>query len=414
MAHHSLKHVLPALIPDYLTHNETSHGIKAGRKFKFLEFPNAPFTSTHRIMRLEFPRMGHYDFKRCYLTFEALATSVGGTYVRFPDGIWNAIDNIRVLVGNQEIDHLRSYGLYQSEMWEFGRISNSGLDGTLGYSCFGIGNGATRSVWGAAGRKYAIPLNVGFLLSKVIDFKSISQMVVIEITLGNPSAVLESDGATLNYSFNNVELHTEELTELPEMYLSRVRALGGIHYAYTTWDEYISDITTTSRTIDIPHVSQSIHGTMTIMRNLADINDPTVNDKFKIYNYNNCNEIQFRINHKYYPERPIDTTVEALELYMELMKFLGHWEGFGTFTNITNVNAAQFVAGKYAIAIDFDEHPYHYGSMILNDFKLDHGNTFQLMITLNAPPAVAQQIHTFVLHHRVVTISPSGKVSTIK
>jgi hypothetical protein len=401
-----LKSVVPHQVPEYLVKNKTTHGVEGVREMKFLEFPFAPYTNTNPIMRLEFPRNGLYDFKRGYLKLTCNCVQTGGTYVRFSRLISCIFYQVKVLVGNEELVNQRSFNLKTAQFWEVGRIPGSGIDGTIGYSCYGVGSQAQRNAW-AAGHTYYVPFDVGFFTAQPVNFSAISKPVVLEITLETPGRCLESDGGSLNYSVTDAELSTEILTEMAPEYMGAVMRMGGWHWVTNDYDEYISEITTNRRTIDIPHVGQSIHAITIIMRDQNTIADPTVDDRLTTWNYNDATSLQFKVNNDFFPERPYNATGEATELYIELLKFLGHWDIAGLFTNPIAINAAQYVGGKFLMAIDFETHPYHEGAL-LNDFTLTHGNTWQALLALVGAPAQPQEIHIFVHYHKVFHLNAQG------
>ena len=389
---------VPHIVPDYLAHNETSAAIETGREVVRKQFDDLPYNPTKNIARIKLPTNGVYDYARAYFIFEANCTQAGGTYVRFPNGFWNIIHQIRVLDGSEEVFIHRHFNLHQTIQWEIGR--QPGVDTTLGASLYGVANAVTRNGW-AATHEYLIPFNIPLLTEKVFDYTMLRHALELEITFTQPPELLESDGVTYTWEITNLNIYVEHLKKMNQKYRQSLRGLGGLHFIHNHYDTYTTILNSANLNFTIPHVSESIIGMMVIMRDNTTINDPTVNDKFATYYYNNAETFRIKMNEQYFPEEPLPLTGQCLAGYMQLLLFLDHWEASGEYGDVIPLSSAQWLNNKFIFCYDMEDHPHHPRHYI-NLREAHPDSNFTLEMRFAAPPGVNQRVDIIIISKCVV------------
>lgn len=407
----SLKKVLPHVVPNYLAHNDTSVAVEAGREMVKKPFTNFPYTPSQRLARLDLPDTGVYDFSRAFLAFTASCSATGGTYCRFSNGIHNLINRIRLLEGTMPIQTIEDYNLLHSCLWEVGR--QRGIDSTIAESLFGYGSQAQRNTWSTS-RDYRIPINLPCLLERVVDFSMLNNIIRIEIQWEDPSALIETDGTAPTYTIEEVYLHIEHLKKMSPQYRSKIRGLKGLHWTFDHWESFKTSLDSNRKDYVIPLVKQSLLSLVCLSRDAGTINSTTTNDKFEVYNYNNLNSVRIKLNEELWPEEIIPASGQATDLYMELLKFLGHWSSKGVFGDLVSLSADQWKNDKFVLALDLEDHP-DFMTKYVNYRDAPKGANFTLQLRYAAGGGGAttpQELICFV-HSRGFMAITDGRIKIV-
>jgi len=405
----AIRHSVPHVVPHQLAHNDTKAGITMGRELVRKQFPDLPYNPTKRIARMKLPVNGVYDYSRAYLLIECNCTRVGGTYVRFPDGIWNIIRQVRLLEGTKELMLINHYGYLHSIIWEMGH--QPGSEATLGFSLYGIANQATRNGW-ATGKQYVLPFLFELLTAKVLDYAHLRHALTMEITFQDPAALLETDALTYSWEVTDLNMYTDHMKKAHREYRRKMRGLNTLHYQVEHYRPYITNLTSAALNYTIPHTSQAMTGLMIVMRDLNTVSDPTVNNKFKTYNRNNATFLRIKLNEEYLPEEPLALGAPYLLPYMAYLNFLGHWEAAGEYGNVVPLNVNQYANNKFVLFYDFEDHPHFY-EKYLNMREAHPDSNFTLELTFAAPPATTQEVMVWI-HTSAVVIKKAGLLNVIE
>ena len=223
----------------------------------------------------------------------------------------------------------------------------------------------------------------------------------LEITFEQPARLLETDGVTYTYLVSSMDLILEQLKKIPHSYRQGLRSLGAIHYIVDEYHPYRTTFTGANINFTIPHVSQSIIGLMILMRDNTTLADPTVNDKFNTYNYNNAQELRLKLNEEYLTEEPMPLTGQCLRGYMQLFKFLGHWEAQGVYGDVMALSSQQWLNNKFVLCWDMEDHP-HLWKHYINIREAHPDSNFTLEMRLGAPPGVQQELLIWIMTKAVV------------
>ncbi len=406
---HRITKALAHVIPEYMGHNDSVVGMQVGREEIRKRFDDIPFNPTKNIARIKLPSQGVFDYSRAYLLVTASCAQVGGTYVRFPLGFWNIITQIRILDGGKELLNWRDVNLLYSIQYEIARQTT--IDSTFAPSLYGVANQATRNAW-AVGHDYIVALNVDLLTSKVLDYTMLKNALELEITFEQPARLLETDGVTYTYLVSSMDLILEQLKKVPSSYRRGLRSLNAIHYIVDEYHPYRTTFTGANINFTIPHVSQSIVGLMILMRDNTTLADPTVNDKFNTYNYNNAQELRLKLNEEFLTEEPMPLTGQCLRGYMQLFKFLGHWEAQGVYGDVMALSSQQWLNNKFVLCWDMEDHP-HLWKHYINEREAHPDSNFTLEMRLAAPPAVQQELLIWILTKAVV-IKRQGYLNVVR
>lgn len=373
-----LLHVVPEVIPDYLKHNDIATGLH-GRREEVRIIPDLlTYTKKQPKIRFTLPNDATYDFHRAYLIFTVSFSSVGSTYVRCHNGIWNMFERVRVLGDTLEIENIEQYGKINN--WLYFANREQDVDATLG-PMMGVGTAISRNAW-AAGREYVIGLPIGWTRDKVIPFDLIKNNIYLDL-----------------YVYQ------------PEYFSGLLKTLPALGSHFCTWDVYTTNIDGSKVEFNIPHKSQSISSMFAIMMDTNSETNPLLNDRHMKWNHNNAQNYLIRLHGKYIPERAIEcSTANIYQAYLNYLKMIGIWNFTGQYSDHISITPSDYATNKFMVCYDFETHPLEHNVMNLSvDTSTSHSN-FLLQITLGSIPAAPQTLYLFIHYHRVWAMDHNGRI----
>ena len=374
------------------------------------------------------------DFQYATLNFQASCSASDSSSVFFQSGIWNLISRVRVLIGSTVLCDQIEKNVFQSFNYAFCRAPN--FDQSVGYSMEGVGSVASRKIW-AAGRNYAIPLNIPLLTSEQ-QIMANNQGYTIEFYLAPAVAVVNTDiqtspTATLNYTMLNPRIRCHEIRYQDDLQQALV-SLPTIAYPYTNYKNFQGFIMAGASTFQypIPVKVQGVIRILAFMRPSTDVNNPKITDSLTTdFQYNNMVQYQLRVDNDYYPPQPIGAggQVGPQQAYLEAVQCMDRFEVAGvdpharqnngcTVWNMLNnvaLNIDDFTSNRFAACLDLrnttDNDPNY-----IPRFDVTPGNV-QLILNLTFQtgyPLVNQTLYVFVVHTSIVVADNKGNATLIE
>lgn len=274
------------------------------------------------IVRFKFPS-SCIDFRNSSLQYLVNIGKTGGTYLRLAQNATCVFQKIRILFGSQEVymtenfNLLDSYfNLYQDTSWYNG----------IGKLFRGMGDATFRNSQANSGIPYLVHFGcLVELLDKIMPLNMINQQFIVELTLANPNACVETDGTSPTMSISNVEWHYDyvQLEEsFNDLLRARINSPSGFCIPYRKYNNYVDTSITTgvlNAQIQLPYRYLALQGVISLMRNSANLLNSAINDKFYSYlGYTNFVNTVIKVNNVLLPSDRVNNTSEVLELDLQL------------------------------------------------------------------------------------------------
>lgn len=391
---------LPVVIPDALKFRVPRQGPAGTRKeFKLPPESTSYSTDSNNIVRFFFTNSDIIDFSRGGIAFDVTITAPGASYVRLGQGAWSIFDRIRLTTG-QELEDIREYNRLHSLLFETTREPDVG--GVLG-SVYGYGTQAQRNAWGATPSKdYMMPLLCGLFLSGPLPMEIFTNRLQLELYLANPRNCVETDApGNITITLTNIYFHYEvlQLSE-PTRTTFITQAMSGTRYPYKSFVYYTQSIVGATSDLQIPHSSTAIDAFINVMVNNNNQSDPTVNDKFLTWNYNQCTDHTLRINNEFYPIEPCLAQNDP-QSYLMYLRWIEKWKIGGTYNNPPTISFDDYQNNRFLIIYQLETYP---GESLVNQLSTQNsGNNVFLRLRLAVPP-VNQALITFVQVSRTIDL----------
>lgn len=350
------------------------------------------------------------DFREAYITFTAIidAAGAGSSYDRFSDPIGSIIRRLRTMVGSKSAEDIENYGVLRGicRLAKPSAIVNNLEEGSTA--------NATRATQSIASRQYQLKLEVQSL-EKVLPLHKSSMPFRVELTLGSVDSVLESDGTNPTYLVSNAFIHYRTLT-VPDSYdslLDQKIASGGLVIPYRSWNNFVwSNLSGASAQIEIPSKYTSCNRQFAVMRNLADVADLTVTDKFLNFNPNDIDQLALKVGQRIFPNDKYDLAYDAFK-----------YELLHAFTDVTNNRYhGRFRYGDILAAGTWQQNTI-LSFDLRDDASVDEdlygngidtassGSSMTLQITLGGAPASAQEVQVFTEYEAAMQFMPGGRIN---
>lgn len=375
-----------------------------------------PITPQSPIIEWKMPNSTNVwiDWTRSCILVKVTLTRVGGTYIRASNLINTMIERFELTEGNEQVEdyqfHPERIGFHYTLDKEEESIDTSGR------AFYGDASQAIRNANGAtADFEYKIPIQS--VLSNIAMFPtfppyhSINNHLQFRWYIAQPSRWIETDAGTYTYSITQWDIHYEQVTVMNIAQFSglwnnsKMGAAGAPKISWLYEHVEIRPLdTSTSQTVLIEQKRSSIHGILCTVRRSADVNDPTVDDKFETWYGPNSGTVNFPItsyqwnfNDGFWPEREISVAgANLIQAYRWLQLWMNHDDGNGNLKETFTITPGQFGTDKFVIVGDFRNWPglndtYNAVSTISANMNI------QLRLTFSAPPDSGLQlvVHTF-------------------
>lgn len=402
------------VIPESLKFGKVAKTIAARRVPVKIRAEQQSYSSDkNKLIRIPLPDGALYDTRLGYLTFNALVTKTGGTYVRFASGIFSIFNRIRVLAGSTEIEDIRDYNRISAILFElFSPILSTG---NVGVTSMGFGTQAQRNTLGASatGTDYACPLFSGVFGTELLPLDNIQNDIFLEMYIEDPTVCVETDGTLPIITISSVLFHIERL-ELQDDYrrfiASTVRT-NGLTLGWHAWERFSQTLAPgTNQNVTISAKNSSLSVMLNIFLDSSTINSTTTNDKFLTWQRQNLTSSQLFINGRVFPDEPVDTlTCSAWECYQTYLEWITKWRLNGIIPIAPPINAVAFFSDRFFQLDDLE--PFPELDDVINPFNTI-GNNINLIkkYTFSAATPANYQLDTWVQSFRQIYISPDGSV----
>lgn len=393
------------------------------------------FTYASNKIVFQIKSQGVLDFKHAQMKMRVSATQTGGTVpggtFSFTKAIWNLFTGVRVLSNGSVVTYFNNKNLIRSLQYSLSRSPS--VDASIGDACWGTGPIGSRESR-VGGYWYLIPLDIAWLVSDELPFMDVTNFT-IEFELAPPQWVVQNGtqlNATYNYTISNPVLEYDEVFYQPDL-MAQFRALKVIVYPFTNYKVSQFNIPAGSNVnqFNVPIKVQGVKRFLAIMKDVADLGDPTKTDYWTGLNkYNNSVNYQLTVDNYNYPQQPVKAgaTNGVQEAYHALWKAVDRYEsetdiierrnnGETGYLSINDfpITLAEFTSNMFCMAIDVKTFSAH-SEQILTKFDTTSGNTSVIFKNEMGPGMPANNTVMFIItiHSSVVTQIGNGTFSLIE
>ncbi len=386
--------------------------------------------------RFRLPSDGCWDYSKAQLQADVRVTKVGGTYLRFSNGIWNIFDRMQHLNGGNCVEDRQ----FTNDCYDFKYLMEQDplVVQQMGNDLFGIGTTADRDAWAATTKTYSFPLDLGFLTSGVLPFghigmrngeevRGLELYHDLQIYLADNSTYLETDGTSPVVYLSNIQIFVDKIEGHAWEYklCEHVRS-GRCSIGWKAIDKYQNPVFQVSQMLKISHRARYIDWINTVFVNLDNQQDMTQPTNRR-WNYPKLTLEQYQFKdvplggqNSVYPSEAVDTKGEARRLYWMYLCWTQAQDaaGFPKYApNLTlvNFNGPDANHGMFTLIGDFrsnrDEEKVLDNSVV-NLFSSERqNNDIKLDLRFTSAPSIAWAANHFIQFSVVSLISKSGGIS---
>ncbi len=408
------------MVPQSLKFTTTKRGLAARRVPVKLRPEQQTYASNNnKLIQIKIPNTALFDTRKGYITFDVGLTTTGGTYKRMHNGIFSCINRLRMLAGSTEIEDIQDWNRIYSILWA--ALNPSEVVSAIAHTAMGFGTQVERDALGAATTSYCCPLYSGILNSELLPTRDISSNLMLELYIEDGTVCVETDGTVPIITISNILFHVERL-ELDPAYMEFISSYirsNGLQFGFHTWQRYINSLpASSSQQLLINHRSSSMNGMLNILVNSANINDPTVNDRFLTWpaetpNGAVWNQTKLLINAMPFPDEPIDLVqARKMEPYQMYCRWAMKWNlnGFLAIAPpITNDSFTIAEVGRFLQVDDLEAYPEE--PNVINAFTtLAMNSTILKMIQFSKAIDAGFQLDSWVEYFRQIGLTSNGKI----
>lgn len=423
---------LPTKIVPSMKYNEVFCGPGGMRQeVEMLADSGTTFTSASNKIVIPIRSQGIIDWKHACIEFNASAVVTGGTAgtFYFTNGIWNLFSRVKVVCNGSIIFDQPFKNLWRSTQYTFCRAPS--IDASIGDACWGVSSSANR-IARVGGYNYMIPLDIPFLVSEEVPFKSVTNFQ-IELELAPDNSVIcygTQVGGTPKYTINNPRIRVQEVFYQPDL-MQAFDAMKAIMYPFTTYKVAQVNVPSGSNTnqINIPIKVQGVKRIFAFMKTASDIGNPAVADVWTdLFRYANATDVQLKVDNYYYPPQPIKLggAVGGQEGYLSLFRGMDRYESYSDIIERRNngetgylsvndfpITYSDFTSNKFMTCIDLKTFAEH-SEQALTKFDTTPGNTtIQLNLNFQAGSPTSNSVIYIVVVHSSLIIQYSNGTFTL-
>lgn len=272
-----------------------------------------------------------YMGENATLSFDAIvaASSVPGTFDRFPPSIQGIIERLRIYLGSTLVEDIEDYNLLDGLLYETEdeRVSTAGK-----VRMIGEGNDAARGAYSLVNHRYNVKLHSEFL-QQFIPLDKLGKALRIELQLAQPSQCLESDAAApdCQYTLSNVYVNYNRAILEPEFERMLTQSInnGTYQIMYHSWSHYGGlSVTGTNFQQEIPARFRTINRFLSVIRTQASLGT-FATGIFRDFPAFPASSVSLAINNTRYPEdehSDLGTDTEKSELFRAFVDCLNQYK----------------------------------------------------------------------------------------
>jgi hypothetical protein len=382
--------------------------------YQYADVPNN--VNPAQISYIRLPRADVIDLRNSTLEFNATCSATGTyTYVRFAQPIVSLINRVRFMANSNLLD----------DLLEFGRMYTNkliGEDNTEWASCLtitqGVGSQAVRNS-NATNTTIMYQINIGYLMEIMNCMIPRGWMgandLILEIYWAQAPYVIESDSnGTVTYVVNNLQFHYANITvtEKYKQMMNEKFAMGGIQWAYKSFDNYIGSFPAASAgTIQtqLPFKKRKATSIIWYAIPTASLTSLSTNDKFITFsNYSIYNSSRFKVNSIYIPN---DRILNSYEAFLQTCDALGLEQNNNSYLANNWLSGACFLLGQTVAQSPKVE---TLNDSIIDGLDISEGNSNVVSeFTVNSAISSAQTTYFWLEYFSICIIDSNGNMSVV-
>jgi len=333
----------------------------------------------------------------------------GGTFLRFPTGMWSVFQTLNAKVGaSSKVQLIEHWNLLKT--WERTHHFTAEEDTTIGAALMGVDTTTNRNTNGPTNTRYKLPLNCGVLCESVHIPDEYPDMFRLELLLDQAANILETDwtGGTSTYVITNAWLYYKRVTS--EKFKDEIQRVNpkelmlyyhGYDYAESTLQNGASNAT-----IEWKTEIMDANAVLVFLRPQTGLTTLTTLNRLKNTYQSVITSVQIKHGTDVLTPENFDVA-DAKIAIIEWMRTIGMWTSErGQVRDFTQDTLSTFLATGYFMMFDLKAH---------NSCCLQSG----LHITASTPLTVnligtggasqAYTVHGFVFSEKLLKITANKK-----
>jgi hypothetical protein len=372
-------------------------------------------SNQNKLIKINFPVNIEdlIDTRKGYLTFDTQIATVGGTYVRVQQGIYNIFNRIRLRIGGYELEDIRDYNKIYSLLWEM--IQSPDTTANIGYLNMGFGTQYDRN--NLSGNNvvtgYTCPVMSGIFTQELLPLGVLKQGLCLELYIEDPTVSLETDSSSQVVTISNIQFHCErlELKKSFQAYVNNYIRTKGLKLGFTSWEHYTNILSAGVNTqIALNHRSSSVSTVINFLLPSSQNNNTLINDRHYTFLKYNLSEASILFEGRLFPDEPYDANSPwSIELYQSYARWINRWTLQGFLLNPPPINIQAFNTSKFFVLFDFEAYPEEVD--IINPFNtIRSNNALDMRFKFSTSVPSGMQMDSWVEYYTIIEIYADGMV----
>mgnify|MGYP001573715939 CR=1 FL=1 len=347
------------------------------------------------------------------LQFSAIPTSVGGTYVRFSQYIWNLFDRLEITQSGHTIVNQRFF----SDKMNSEYLINGDPNSQMGRLLWGEGSQAERNTLGAASNMYDFPIEIFRHLSAdndihVLPLSELSGPLEVRLFFANPAACVECDGTTPGFTITNPRFVAQQIIPSSSQRAAMVSDITAGKYRFgiveATGYQYTMVSGSTAYNIPINVTRLSVRDIAWFMRTASTLLTTTTNDRHITYNWNSLSTAQYHIEGVLIPSENVSYgATNFVDGFHSTMASAFEPRALDWIPRARSlITAANYVNDALVVAQDFKRNSMQ--PWVVSGRSTTNGSNIQVDVTLSGALGANQTVSIFVYSDAILSITPQG------
>lgn len=375
-------------------------------------------------VKFTLPQNGILDFNNGVIEFEVAVNNTNRaatTVTAIHNGIYSIFDQVKLTIGNSEVELFERAGHFQVLFYEwYGSVNMNNNQGVLwGIATQGVRSTYTNNGDGATWQPYMIPIPSKILSGCILPMDLIPE-VKLSLHIGDPANYIEiapaGSGTTasdITVTVRNARIHCRMIEAMAEWHEKRRVQLAseGIACRYFEMAHQNFPVNSNSANLSVDFKAGSVDSIILLQRVDGDVQDIHVADRLVNTIRDNLSTWKIKRGVHLWPHEPVNVVEYGGQRgYMMFLQWLEKFHGFKwmqeelpqglTLANFYGPAAAG--DNRFVVAMDFEAFP---GSRKMNFFgTAESRDPLQIILAYTAPPAAQLSVDVFLGYWNVIVL----------
>ena len=336
-----------------------------------------------------------YDFREAYFLMTIRPLTTGGTYKRLQNFTGSFFDKFLIKANGKKIEERSRCGEIDALQWHF--FQDADVANNLA-ELVGYGTTLQRDAWGAGAKQYVVPFNLGLLQAAPFPANTITDILELELHIGDPNTYFESDGSNFDIEFTSLELHCHTLHDQISVGISKpsfeadyrnMVLQGQWKVIYDSVGVFQTPISNSKQDLIIGHRAKALKTYLSFYANTTDRNNPLVNHKMQTFLHLQTNRYQGKVNGVFIPDQHVSATVGSYEAFLAYLRLAKSWGLSGYPSNkqdSAKINIQAFYTDSFLMITDVKASNHCDSENVINNVSTyDYNADSQLQIIADVP-----------------------------